>query len=876
MACDLKLQLSNYNTDTNKKEVILTSIGAIEENQSITLSNVAEFIASLDKETRTALAARFRAAKVQNVSNKTVAEHQIVSNITLGDLETKYPDLAKYAIPKDLQHQFTLLQCYRAEFNGSVYKGRTVDSKGNEIFIINNIYDAEKLFKHLSARLNLGQYIHGNEVSESLMEFKDDLEVIARHYHKDIQKLIEDFLINKNAYNTFKQGSKLYSPKRIINKVLSKVTGELYDEGDKSDLQLELEAIKESTSTNNEWILEKKRLYNVISTFSKEFAEAYTYEQFKELDTDSLNEIISSIFAGDVKLMKASVKSSTKGKKIIKEAPLEKKKVKVKSDIIQQTYDLVFRTNNPDFPKRYQDAAKQFGYQFKKLWEEALQGKPLRITDEEGTTHDCTMEMDEKFKFTVFYEVDQTPIVKEQNSFITLSLNNWSPIGEIYDFSYASQPLFTLTERYKGFYIYEFHKDGYTHYAASRSIISPHAYMRTFSSLDYAKQFVDSNNETLKESGLWSIKQHNGTPRTSALEMKSIREGQIITTLDLALPKFNFSKFSDGVKELFNGTVAKFHEVLQFVPGIQSLDTPEKATAFIYLTHKQIGNKEDFFSALATREQEVQDIINLINNADTISYLVEKETKYGDRKEYHLQLLQNNGTNVRLDGTFGDITIQDFADQNMTAIVEYFNKQFPTSTGDPLIQTITRSELELLSKKYNLGLEEKVDVVRGFVYNGQIYINTSNANASDIFHEVSHILLGALKVSEPNAYAEIIAYYQAKKGYNYKFNSQRRTYKHYSEQDVIEETVVDMIADEMFKAQQLSTSVSDGSPFGKMFEDIFKRSKSFTQSINDNGLGFSRYINGLLDENTEKMQRNMRISELVHQYIKEGKIKEKC
>ena len=85
-----------------------------------------------------------------------------------------------------------------------------------------------------------------------------------------------------------------------------------------------------------------------------------------------------------------------------------------------------------------------------------------------------------------------------------------------------------------------------------------------------------------------------------------------------------------------------------------------------------------------------------------------------------------------------------------------------------------------------------------------------------------------------------------------------------------------MIADEMFKAQQLSTSVSDGSPFGKMFEDIFKRSKSFTQSINDNGLGFSRYINGLLDENTEKMQRNMRISELVHQYIKEGKIKEKC
>ena len=877
MACDLKLQITNYNIDTRKKESLLTSIGTIEEDQKVDINQIAYIIANLDKETRNTLAAQLRAAKVQNVTNSTVKEHQIVSNITLNDLTVKYPDLSKYNIPKDLEYQFTLLQCYRAEFNGSVYKGRTVDSKGNEIFIINNVYDAEKLFKHLSAKLNLHKFIQGNTVDESLQEFAEDLQVIAKHYHKDIQKLIEDFLVNKHAYNTFRQGDKLYSPKRLINKVLSRVTGELYDDGDKSDLQLELEAIKEVGSTNHEWKLEKKRLYNVLITFNSEFAQQYSYDQFKELDTETLNSLLASLFSSDVKLMKASVKSSTKGKKIIKDAPLEKQRVRVKSDIIQQTYNTVFLTNNPDFPKKYQDAAKKYGYAFKQMWEQALQGNALQITDELGVVHDCTIEMDENRKFTIFYEVDKAPVVKEQNSFITLSLNNWSSIGDTYDFSYASQPLFTLTEQYKGFYIYEFHKDGITHYAISRSIISPHAYMKTFSSLDYAKQAIEDNQETLMESGLWSIKQHIGRPRTSKLEMKSIREGQIITTLDLELPRFTFEKFSDKVKDLFKGTLANFHNELSFIPGIQALDSPEKAAAFIYLAHKQVGAKGDFFELLQSETQLVQDIITSITEAPTVSYLVEKETSYGNKgKEYQLKLLQNNGTNVQVDGTFGDITIQDFADQNMNAIIEYFNNQIKLPSGQPLIKAITRSELIALSTENNLGLEDKVDTVRGFVFNGQIYINTSNANASDIFHELSHIFLGVLKATNLQAYNEIITSYQKKNTYNYQFNRHRKTYQHYSEQDVIEETVADLLAEELFKAKQLGEAQVQGDALLALFEDIFKRSQSFVNDIKDNGLGFSRYMGSLLNENLGTVQRNMKISDLVKQYIKEGKITENC
>ena len=302
MACDLTLQISNYNVETNKKEVIPVPLGQIGEDQNISIGYIADVISKLDKETRSTLAAQLRAAKVQNITNKTVEDHQIISNISLNDLVKQYPDLSKYNIPQDLQYKFTLLKCYRAEFSGTTYKGRTVDSKGNEIFIVNNIWDAEKLFKHLSVKLNLNKFIQGDNLDESLKEYAEDLDVISKRYKKNIQKLIEDFLINKNAYNTFKQGNKLYNPRRIINKVLSQITGELYDEGDKSDLQLELESIKEQTGSKNEWKFEKRKLYDVLTTFFEDFQNSYTFDQFKELDTNTLNEILTNLFADDVKL----------------------------------------------------------------------------------------------------------------------------------------------------------------------------------------------------------------------------------------------------------------------------------------------------------------------------------------------------------------------------------------------------------------------------------------------------------------------------------------------------------------------------------------------------------------------------------------------
>lgn len=873
MDCTLYLRITNYNLEKKIKETSNVPIGKIQKDQNISIDHVANAIANMSKEERQTLAANLRAAKVQDINNSTIEKHSdvkplsLISNISLNDLVTEYPELSKYSIPKDLSYDFTLIKCYRAEFNGTVYKGRTVDSYGNEIFIVNNIYDADKLFKYLSLKLNLSKYIQGNELDEKLNEFKDDLTIISKRYRKNIQQLIENYLINKNAYNSFRQEDKLYSPKRIINKVLSIITNELYDEGDKSDLQLELEAIKEQTGSNNEWKFEKKRLYDVLITFFKDFEQEYTYDQFNSLNSNSLNEVLTKLFSNDVKMIKAVVKNSTQGQKTIKEVD-EKKKVNLTVKELQALYKKHIWELDQTLPKQYKDAAKEL----KSELLNRLKSLNLQFTDSQGNNYDLNLNMDDNDKLTAFYEINKSPKVIEKSSYVTLNMRNWASIGEIYNFGYKDQPLFEYNKTYKGFYIYSYHKNGTTHYAISRSIISPDSYMKTFSDLTYAEQFINNNEDTLEQCGLWSIKQHTGRPRTSAIEMKGIKEGSIITTLDLKLPSYNRKFFSDNVKKLFAGTVQNFHKTLSFIKNIETLDTPEKAVAFIYLSHKILKSNQDYFEELQNNPDKIQSIINVINDAPTISYKIEKEdksTKFPDK--YYLKLLRNDGVDLDVEGKINDLTVQDFIDQNMTEAIDYFNKTFGIN-----ITAFTRSELETFSKEHELNLENKLDIVKAFVYNGEIYINTSNANAQDLFHEVSHILLGILKATNKEAYTEIMQSYQTHKNYKYQFNYHKKTYKHYAEQDVIEETVADLIAIEMFKSKSLVNSEFLGTEFGKMFEDVLKRSKKFVESMPDNELGFSNYMKDLLSENTKKIQRNMKISNKIKELIEDHIIKENC
>lgn len=62
---------------------------------------------------------------------------------------------------------------------------------------------------------------------------------------------------------------------------------------------------------------------------------------------------------------------------------------------------------------------------------------------------------------------------------------------------------------------------------------------------------------------------------------------------------------------------------------------------------------------------------------------------------------------------------------------------------------------------------ETAGQVKGFIYNGEIYINTDNATIDTPIHEMLHLLLGSLKFSNNDLYNSIVDAVSQSENYNY-------------------------------------------------------------------------------------------------------------
>lgn len=452
----------------------------------------------------------------------------------------------------------------------------------------------------------------------------------------------------------------------------------------------------------------------------------------------------------------------------------------------------------------------------------------------------------------------------------------YSSLGEVYNFGYDSKYLFSPVKAeegvdtdgmYHGVYIYKYYNPSakVTHYAISRSIISPNSYSQTFSSLEAAKAKIDDWNatQTLREAGLYSIKMHPTTPRTSKIELKGVKEGQIITTLDIQLP--SISKLPEIFNQVLNGTLADFRRVFSNIEGIETLNTPEKAAAFVYLFTKGLKtaeNKNTDINQLIKNNQELgKEIVDKINKAETKSYLVEEIRG----KTATLKYLENNGNKIDITGKFGDEAATKPTTASMEQAVQYFNEKFGIA-----INTMSQTELD------DFGQQNKIDVknARAFIYNGQIYINSSNANVSDVFHEMAHIFLGVLKAKYPDSYQAVITKYQQKPKFRTNLDYINEAYANFAMQDKLEECVADMIADQMFQKQSLLKEFK-GQDFLEDFKFIFDNfPQNVANPITESGLSFDTFMKEGILENSEAIKRNMKITNLIRQNIELGKIKE--
>lgn len=901
MDCIAKILTSVYNSETKKTEMLPIDIGKIDSNENLTLDKVVEFISTLPISTRKELSSNIITARKQTLTSKMIKNHQFVGNTTIADILSKYPALADtYTINPSLYDKYNIIQCSDFTINNISYNGRVLAANGQELFIIKDAQGATNFIKYLQAKETIEKIFNSTEsLPESITPYLDTLKVIAKKYNKSVKDTLLDYLNYRDSMSPFIFQGKTITSRQVIGKVIQELTHEYKSDSNLTDFEIGVSSIK-TNKKGYDWKVSKESLYNTILLYFPKFDEQLSLEDFLKLSDEELDILFTGpngLFVGNPKLERAKVKRTTTGSQTIiqpKEATT-KKIGKVSNSELKKAWDSVYQQAEKEgvkLPKNFTEIAKQnpegIAQLFntaKFLYTDTVDGHPrtiqARVTEDKNGN--------KKVVFSYEYEVVNSPKVKKSASYITLTFP-YSLIGDIYNFGYKTQSIFSpvtdgsvVNGRYNGMYIYKAtiptRRGNQEVYAISRSIISPNSYMRTFPTLEAAIEGVNkqSSKDTIDKNSLISIKQSLDAPRKSVIEMDSLHEGQILTTLDIELPKIALQNLPWSIKQMMSLTVPEFQQRLYSVTNIQKINTPEKAAAFLLLVFNKLKQSDfneinksksvDFLTDLLSNNYStvIDSIINYIDTAPTKNYYIEKliTSKNVEHGEKHkiatLKLLENGGTTVDISGTkVGDITVDEFIGQTLTGAIDFFKKQY-----DVDVVSMTSSELLDYSNKNNLNLEKKIDAIKAFIHNGTVYINTTNAKTSDLFHEISHIFLGILKVRYPEGYQQIIQEYQGKKGaYKKKINWVETNYSEFAMQDKIEEAVVDMIADEMFKDNKLSIGFNSDR-FTEIMQNIINKVDEFKQDMMDSGLGFNAFMKVLMNENAEKMKKQRIITNFI-------------
>lgn len=927
MPCDLSLLVTTYNQEEGKLEQTPISLNmTVGEDEPISIDRAVEAFAALSPDIRESIVSQLSTARQQNLTKSLFTKKlqgdqqlRLVGNTTVGDLLATYPLLAKqYQLlsNKNLEssafEKYTIIRGSNVTINNISYNGRVLLDNGQEIFIIKDHYDAEAFLRYLQAKETAQTALEDmNNLPDSIKPFAEDLKAIAKKVSLSPAETILSYLNHRDSIKPFMDGGRVITPRVVLGNIIAALANEFNPDTNMTDLEVSVSSLK-TNKKGYDWKVEKTELYNLLTLHFPNLKEQISLENFKRLSAEELQALFTGnigLFRGHPKLERAVVAAETQSTKtLIEEEPekitktgvLSKEDLKAAWSLVQARAAEVGVTLSDNYNVYAKQAPQDMADLFNQLHIELSpkEGMPKRLITAKVTTN---RKGQPTVQYNYEYEVEAQERIKESESHITLSFP-YTPLGDIYNFGYNSQSIFSpVTEgpiergHYNGMLIYRAAREDYNGnmryvYAISRHILSPHAHMSTYPSLETAMRAIDQKQltERIGDNSLISIKQGNGIPRSSVLELKDLREGQIVSTLDITLPNIQFRKLPNSLKQLFELTVSEFHEKLAGIPNITKLNTAEKVAAFLYKATDLFSSDEiqriqesrttqGIVELLTSGNYEAQliDITDQIDSASQKHFYVEKlrtvkETKARAKtKVATLRYLNNGGTDINLEGTrVGDISVDEFIGQTMSNAVDFFNQKFGVT-----ITSMTASELADFNQQENLGLDRKLDSIKAFIYKGQVYINTSNAKSSDLYHEIAHIFLGVLKVQMPEAYQQLITSYQNQAYFKRKLNFVNRSYKNFALQDRIEEAVVDMIGDSLMQDSSMVQGF-DQARVTELLQNIFNTIDSFRTDLMNSGLGFTEFMSKLITENQDKMAKRRMLTEFIHQSMANNKILE--
>lgn len=384
------------------------------------------------------------------------------------------------------------------------------------------------------------------------------------------------------------------------------------------------------------------------------------------------------------------------------------------------------------------------------------------------------------------------------------------------DFTYKTiSVLKPAGQSYKGFNIYvSANGDDYYY---SRHILTTKSYGKKYKSredcIKAIEQSIQSN--SISQQSLIEFKTRG--ERDVVFIPNKFLPGQVIRSLNM---RFSQGQQLNEIEQdliyntgLNNGNnLNKFYD---YVMGIidtkipdhvrkqleKVIDTAEKAACFIYALNESEGTdrvkiKSGTIDAILKRIQDakyeyfvvesVSDWIPPSNNYGFKQYFTTTAEGAQRKGTYKVLLTQIQSVEIN-----NNLVTTDEQTARLAPSIRML-KDLAKKIQDKLGVTIhieTQSTLEELFKEWN---QEMPSDVKGFVKNGEIYINSSNATDEDLFHEYTHIMLGILKAKNYENYQDLVTLV-AEKADRVK-ESLRERYANLADQDLNEEVFAEMFA----------------------------------------------------------------------------------
>lgn len=443
---------------------------------------------------------------------------------------------------------------------------------------------------------------------------------------------------------------------------------------------------------------------------------------------------------------------------------------------------------------------------------------------------------------------------------------------------------------YKGYKIYAFFDNGERKFIPSRGYLTEDTVAKIYSSEEEVRSYIDSAVEKhdIKKHSFIDFKFRGSTVvdgRTiyedelssfTLYSQQALTQGSIIESLDIPLVKS--TRIFNGEDILFIEDRQNYSSFKRIVEGwnisdglkaniLSSVNNAEKIAAFIYKVNELLNEKRD-------NEQVIGEVVSMIEQAPKRAYYIESKTWVPGRKQFIYRVIPTN-----------PIQIEEYKKSKRVPIISLMSA-INNVISDKFGVSVNMQTSEEIKTNFP---DVDANTSRAFIRDGQIYVNTTIAQSSDLLHEYTHLILGILK-SDPNLrrnYEQLLDIVSKTNEGKEMIKKLRSRYDTASEMDLMEEAFAKLFSnhimgkmnpqlDQIFQGQErflrdatkivFNNEIADLKSFyGKTLETVFTRfSSDVSALLSQQGLDFG-------STKTSRLYSNW-----ISKQIRDGEINEQC